>query len=89
MARIELRVEEGWQSENSPPGTIEEFNLTEWKKSVGDRVEKWDILFIYNPGKVDIEYTSSVSGVLAEILIPSGSEGNPRGAVAGIIETEG
>lgn len=87
--RIELKVEEGFQSENAPEGTPKEFMLIGWRKNVGDTVEKHEILFEYDPGKSVLEYPSPADGILVEICIEDGSEGNPQGAVAGIIETEG
>jgi len=86
MARIELEVTEGWQSENAPPGTVEEFTLIAWQKAVGDSVQKYDALFEYDPGKGVVEYTAPADGKLVEILIPDGSEGCLRGDVAGILE---
>lgn len=69
MSRIELLVTEGWQSENSPEGLLEEFQLLLWTKSVGDRVERWDTIFWYDPQKIGIEFSSPVAGVLVEIRI--------------------
>lgn len=86
ITRIELRVTEGWQSENAPPGTAEEFTLIEWKKSVGDLIERHDIIFTYDPGKVEIEYTAPCNCRLVEIWIPAGTEGCPRGSIAGAVE---
>jgi hypothetical protein len=71
MKRIELTVDEGWQSENSPEGLPEEFQLLVWTKSVGDRVEKWDTIFWYDPQKIGIEFSSPVAGTLVEIRIPA------------------
>lgn len=69
--KIDLIVDEGWQSENSPEGLPQEFQLLLWTKSVGDRIEKWDTIFWYDPQKNAMEYSSPVAGTLVEIRIPA------------------
>lgn len=65
----ELTVDEGWQSENSPEGSREEFQILLWTRSVGDRVEQWDTIFWYDSQKIAFEFSSPVAGTLVEIRI--------------------
>lgn len=48
--------------------SITEGTILEWKKSVGERVEKDEILLEIGTDKVDSEIPSSYSGIIAEIL---------------------
>jgi pyruvate dehydrogenase E2 component (dihydrolipoamide acetyltransferase) len=48
--------------------TMTEGKIVEWKKQEGDRVEKGEILFVFDTEKVAFEVEASHSGFLARIL---------------------
>ncbi|MFQ6614150.1 MAG: biotin/lipoyl-containing protein, partial [Fidelibacterota bacterium] len=48
--------------------SITEGTILEWRKAVGDRIEKDEILLEIGTDKVDSEIPSPYSGVITEIL---------------------
>ena len=56
--------------------SIFEGTITKWLKRTGDIVEKDEPLFEISTDKVDAEIPSPVAGVLTEIKIPEGLNGN-------------
>ncbi len=48
--------------------TMTEGKIVEWKKQEGDRVEKGEILFVFETEKVSFEVEAAHSGYLARIL---------------------
>jgi pyruvate dehydrogenase E2 component (dihydrolipoamide acetyltransferase) len=48
--------------------TMTEGKIVEWKKQEGDRVEKGEILFVFDTEKVAVEVEAAHSGFLARIL---------------------
>jgi 2-oxoglutarate dehydrogenase E2 component (dihydrolipoamide succinyltransferase) len=65
---------------------IIEATVTKWLKNVGDRVEQDEPVVEIATDKVDSEITSSVNGILNEILHNEGDV-VPVGSVLAIIET--
>ncbi len=53
--------------------TMEEGTLLSWRKSVGDKVRKGEILFEIETDKANIEVEAPGDGVLRRILCPEGS----------------
>jgi pyruvate dehydrogenase E2 component (dihydrolipoamide acetyltransferase) len=69
--------------------TMTEGKIVEWKKKEGERVEKGEILFVFETEKVAFEVEASQSGFLAKILAQV-DEIIPIGGVVGLlIEKEG
>jgi pyruvate dehydrogenase E2 component (dihydrolipoamide acetyltransferase) len=64
--------------------TMVEGKIVEWKKKEGDRVEKGEILFVFETEKVTIEVEAPDSGVLAKILVQV-EETAPVGGVVGLL----
>ncbi|HEX3867288.1 MAG TPA: dihydrolipoamide acetyltransferase family protein [Gemmatimonadaceae bacterium] len=52
--------------------SIAEGTLSKWLKKVGDAVKRDEPIFEISTDKVDAEIPASVSGVLAEIMVPEG-----------------
>ncbi|MCC6214934.1 MAG: 2-oxoglutarate dehydrogenase complex dihydrolipoyllysine-residue succinyltransferase [Polyangiaceae bacterium] len=63
---IELKVPSVGES-------ITEVQIGEWLKKVGDRVDRDEPLAMIETDKVTVELVAPVAGVLAKILVPSGS----------------
>jgi len=64
--------------------TMTEGKVVTWKKSVGDPVEKGDILLVVESDKADMDVESFNRGFLAQVMVSSG--GNAAvGAVIGLI----
>jgi pyruvate dehydrogenase E2 component (dihydrolipoamide acetyltransferase) len=53
--------------------TVKEGTVVAWRKKVGERVEKDELLFEVNTDKVDTEVPSPVTGVLRAILVAEGT----------------
>ncbi len=53
--------------------SIFEGTITKWLKTIGDAVEKDELLFEISTDKVDAEIPSPAAGVLAEIRFPEGA----------------
>jgi pyruvate dehydrogenase E2 component (dihydrolipoamide acetyltransferase) len=69
--------------------TMTEGKIVEWKKKEGERVEKGEILFVFETEKVAFEVEAPQSGFLAKILAQV-DEIIPIGGVVGLlIEKEG
>ena len=51
-----------------------EGTIVEWKKEVGDRVEKGEVLLEIETDKVTTEVESSLNGTLVEIVAEEGDE---------------
>lgn len=54
--------------------SVESCVLTEWKKEVGDRVEKGDVLFTYETDKATFEEESEVEGVFLAKFFEEGDD---------------
>lgn len=81
MAKIEIRLPEMGES-------VAEATITDWIKSVGDRVEEDEVIVEVATDKVDSEVVSEYSGILIEQRFAI-DEVAEVGAVIAIIETEG
>jgi len=81
MAKIEIRLPEMGES-------VAEATITNWIKSVGDRVEEDEVIVEVATDKVDSEVVSEYAGVLIEQRFAI-DEVAEVGAVIAIIETEG
>ncbi|WP_240910960.1 biotin/lipoyl-containing protein [Thermococcus sp. MV5] len=68
--------------------TMKKGTIIEWKKKVGEKVEKEEIIAIVESEKLTGEVKAPASGVLAKILHDIGDEVSV-GEVIAIIETEG
>ncbi len=66
--------------------SIAEGTIVNWRKKVGDHIDKEEILLEISTDKVDSEIPSPVAGVLAEILVEEGQT-VPVGSVIARIET--
>ena len=81
MAKIEIRLPEMGES-------VAEATITNWIKSVGDRVEEDEVIVEVATDKVDSEVVSKYSGILVQQRFAI-DEVAEVGAVIAIIETEG
>lgn len=52
--------------------TMTEGKIVEWKKSVGERVEKGETVFVFETEKVSFDVEATQSGYLAKIIISEG-----------------
>lgn len=68
--------------------TMKKGTIVEWKKKVGEKVEKEEVVAIVESEKLTGEVKAPASGVLVEILHETEEE-VPVGEPIGIIETEG
>lgn len=69
--------------------TMTEGKILEWRKREGERVEKGEILFVFETEKVTFEVEAPQSGFLAKILVQV-EETVPVGEVVGLlVEEEG
>ncbi|MDH4146638.1 MAG: dihydrolipoyllysine-residue succinyltransferase, partial [Acidimicrobiia bacterium] len=64
--------------------TVTEGTITKWFKQIGDPIAMDEILYEVSTDKVDSEVPSTVSGVLAQIVVPEG-ETVPVGAVLAVV----
>ncbi|HJP14540.1 MAG: dihydrolipoamide acetyltransferase family protein [Nitrospinota bacterium] len=67
--------------------SVHESTVVEWKKSVGDRVQKGDPLLSAESDKVEFEIESPANGVVKEILVVPDTT-VPVGEILAILETE-
>ncbi|MEL0271553.1 MAG: dihydrolipoamide acetyltransferase family protein [Flavobacteriaceae bacterium] len=81
MAKIEIRLPEMGES-------VAEATITNWIKSVGDRVEEDEVIVEVATDKVDSEVVSEYAGILIEQRFAI-DEVAEVGTVIAIIETEG
>jgi len=68
--------------------TMTEGKVVTWKKSVGDRVDRGDILLVVESDKADMDVESFDEGILANILVSDGSNAPVGSVIALIAETE-
>ena len=68
--------------------TMEEGTLISWKKSVGERVERGDIIAEVETDKANMELEAFASGVLLEVRVKAG-ERVPVGTVIAIVGEAG
>jgi len=66
--------------------SIAEGTIVSWRKNIGDKVEREEIILEISTDKVDSEIPSPAEGILTEILVPEG-ETVPVGTVIARIET--
>lgn len=66
---------------------IDEAQIDEWLKGVGDSVEEGEQILVITTPKLTMEIEAPASGVLREILIPA-DELAEVGATLGIIEAK-
>ncbi|WP_373080829.1 biotin/lipoyl-containing protein [Zhongshania sp.] len=66
---------------------MQDGEITEWLKAVGDKVEAGEILVIVEAAKSTVEVPSPESGRLVEIVVPEGETADVRSHIA-TIETE-
>jgi len=69
--------------------TMDEAKIVEWKKKEGERVEKGEVLFVFETEKVTFEVEAAQSGYLAKILAPVDSTARIGEAVGLLVEKEG
>jgi 2-oxoglutarate dehydrogenase E2 component (dihydrolipoamide succinyltransferase) len=62
-----------------------EARITAWRRRVGDRVNSGDLIAEAETEKATVDLEAPVSGRLAEILAPEGTE-VPVGAIIAMIE---
>ena len=63
---------------------VEICRLIEWRKEEGDKIEAGDTILVYETQKASMSLEASVTGILKQILVPSGEWINISSAV-GII----
>ena len=68
--------------------TMKKGTIVEWKKKVGEKVEKDEVIAIVESEKLTGEAKAPASGILVEILHAVGEE-VPVGEAIAVIETEG
>lgn len=68
--------------------TMEEGAIVEWRVSVGDHVRKGDVLALVESEKVEVELPSPADGIVAELLVPAGTEVPVGGEVAVLVADE-
>ena len=69
--------------------TMEEGTLARWLVKVGDTISSGDIMAEIETDKATMEFEAVDEGVIAEILVPEGSEGVKVGAVIARLAVEG
>jgi pyruvate dehydrogenase E2 component (dihydrolipoamide acetyltransferase) len=69
--------------------TMEEGTLARWLVKVGDTVNSGDVMAEIETDKATMEFEAVDEGVIAEILVPEGSEGVRVGAVIARLAMEG
>lgn len=69
--------------------TMTEAKIVEWKKKEGERVEKGEILFVFETEKVTFEVEAAQSGYLAKILAPVDAMARIGETVGLLVEKEG
>lgn len=67
---------------------MEQGKVVAWLKSVGDSVARGEALAEIETDKTTVEMEASMSGTLAEIVCPAGSEA-PVGAVIAYLQLPG
>lgn len=65
--------------------TMEEGSVVSWRKGVGERVEKGEVLFTVETDKTEMEVESDESGYLSSIRVKLG-EKVPVGALIAVLE---
>nr|WP_287129115.1 dihydrolipoamide acetyltransferase family protein [Candidatus Cyanaurora vandensis] len=68
--------------------TMTEGKVVSWKKNVGDRVEKGDILLVVESDKADMDVECFNKGLLAQVLVNAGGSSAVGSPIALIAETE-
>jgi 2-oxoglutarate dehydrogenase E2 component (dihydrolipoamide succinyltransferase) len=68
--------------------SVQSGSLLEWRKGVGDRVERDEVLVDLETDKVILEVAAPAGGILREIRVPAGGEVS-AGEVLAIIDSEG
>ena len=68
--------------------TMTKGTIVEWRKKVGEKVEKGEVIATIESEKITGEVEAPASGILVEILHDVGDE-VPVGEPIGIIEVEG
>jgi pyruvate dehydrogenase E2 component (dihydrolipoamide acetyltransferase) len=63
-------------------------SVVEWKKQIGDYVERGEPIAEIETGKVSVEMESLATGTLDEIVVEAGTE-VAVGTVIAYVETEG
>ena len=69
--------------------TMEEGTLAKWLKAPGDTIESGDIIAEIETDKATMEVEAVDEGVLAQILVPEGSEGVAVNAVIAVLAEDG
>lgn len=52
--------------------TMTEGKIVEWRKSVGDRIELGEVVFVFETEKVSFEVEATQTGQLSRIIVPEG-----------------
>jgi len=68
--------------------TMTEGKVVEWRKKEGERVEKGEIVFVFETEKTTFEVEAPASGILSKILVAV-DQTVPVGAVVGVIAQPG
>jgi len=69
--------------------TMEEGTLARWLVKVGDAIAAGDVMAEIETDKATMEFEAVDEGVIAEILVPEGSEGVKVGEVIARLAVEG
>ena len=67
--------------------TAKEVTVTEWRKKIGDRVQKEEVLLTVETEKATVEVPAPADGVLFSILVAAGETAEVSSILA-IIEAE-
>src|SRR3954467_1966791 len=69
--------------------TMEKGNLAKWLKKEGDAVKAGDVIAEIETDKATMEYESIDDGVLANIVVPEGSQDVPVTQLIAVLAQEG
>lgn len=69
--------------------TMNEGTVSEWRKKVGDHVERGEILLVVATDKLTFEVEATESGTLSEIIVPAGSTVTVSAPIARIGDSAG
>ena len=68
--------------------TMEKGNLIRWVKAIGDRLRSDDVVAEVETDKATVEVAAGADGILAQILVPNGTQEVPVLQVIGLISAE-
>lgn len=59
--------------------TMNQGNILEWKKNVGDTIAPGDVICVVETDKATIDWEAQEEGVIAQLLVPAGTKDIPVG----------